>query len=84
MRNLNTYDQFLFESEINELKMSSYGIKELLEVIYRNWKDLEKSIRDDMGFRTFKDVIYFLRTGGLEEQMELENWVKSKGYELKR
>jgi len=84
MINLPEYDQFLFDEAINELKMTSYGIKALLEVIYRNWKDLEKEIRDEMGFRTFKDVIYFLRTGGLEEQLELENWVKSKGYEVKR
>lgn len=84
MKNLPEYNQFLFEDAISELKMSSYGIKQLLEVIYRNWDDLKKEIEDEMGMRTFKDVIYFLRTGGLEEQMELENWVKSKGYEVKR
>jgi hypothetical protein len=82
MRNLTTYDQFLIESEMNELKFTSVGVKELLDAIYKNWDKLKKDIDREMGMRTFKDVLYFIRTGMQEEQYELENWVKSKGIKV--
>jgi hypothetical protein len=82
MKNLNTYEQFLFEESISELKLTSAGVKELLSAIYNNWDKLEKDIRNDLGFRTFKDVIYDIRSGGLDTQLEIEDWVKSKGIKV--
>jgi len=82
MRNIPTFEDFLIESEMNELKFTSVGVKELLDAVYKNWDKLKKDIDREMGMRTFKDVLYFIRTGMQEEQYELENWVKSKGIKV--
>lgn len=76
------YDLFLFEEAMNELMISSAGIKELLSVIYQNWEKLRSDIKKEMGFSNFKDVVSFIKTGDREDQDELEDWVKSKGYQI--
>jgi sulfite reductase alpha subunit-like flavoprotein len=78
-KNIPTFEEFLIESEMNELKFTSYGVKGLLDAVYRNWDKLKKDIEREMGLRTFKDVLYFIQDGMQEEQYELESWVKSKG-----
>jgi hypothetical protein len=82
MKNLKTFEDFIFESELNELKLTSYGVKELLSAIYYNWDKLKTPLKNDMHFQAFKDIIGFLKSGDQEEQTRLENFVKKQGIEV--
>lgn len=87
-KHIPSFDEFLSEShidiekELNELKLTSAGVKELLSAIYYNWDILKSKFTGEFSFGSFKDILYFIRTGGQEEQRELENWVKSQGIEI--
>ena len=93
MKYIQTFESFLNESSddsnhkeletaLNELKLSSVGVKELLTAIYYNWDKIKDRIRDEYYFRTFKDVIAFMKSGDQEEQQHLENVVKGLGIEV--
>ena len=59
---------------VNELKLSSYGVKDLLKKIYDNQKLLPK-----LGFKNFKQVVDYIKYGDQEEQTELEDKLKKLG-----
>ena len=59
---------------MNELKLSSYGVKDVLKAILNRIDLLPK-----LGFDKFKDVIYYLKNGDQEEQRDLENQLKALG-----
>jgi hypothetical protein len=82
LKNLQSYDDFIFESELNELKLTSAGMKDLLAAIYYNWDNIKKTLGDEYYFRSFRDVIDYLKSGDQEEQTELENIVKRMGIEV--
>lgn len=62
------------ESIINELRLTSYGVKNLLKAI-NNRLDL----LPQLGFDKFKDVIHHLKYGDQEEQKELQDKLKELG-----
>lgn len=62
------------ESVINELKLTSHGVKDLLKAI-NNRLDL----LPQLGFDKFKDVIHYLKYGDQEEQKELQDKLKELG-----
>jgi hypothetical protein len=82
MKHIQTFDSYLLESQLNELKLTSYGVRELLSAIYYNWEKIKIQIKNDLHFRSFKDVIYYIKSGDQEEQKSLEKWVKSQGIEI--
>lgn len=59
---------------MNELKLTSYGVKDLLKAIFNRIDLLPK-----LGFDKFKDVIYYLKNGDQEEQGNLVRKLKSLG-----
>ena len=82
MKHIQTFDSYLLESQLNELKLTSYGVRELLSAIYYNWKKIKIQIKNDLHFRSFKDVIDYIKSRDQEEQQSLEKWVKSQGIEI--
>jgi hypothetical protein len=62
------------QESMNELKLSSYGVKDILKAIFNRIDLLPK-----LGFSKFKDVIYYLKDGDQEEQSALENKLKQLG-----
>ncbi len=90
MKHLHTFESFINESqldesllaELNEMRFTSAGVKELLTAIYYNWEKLKKSLKDEMYFNSFKDILDFMKTADQEEQSELESFVTSHGIEL--
>lgn len=62
---------------INELKLTSYGVKELLMAIFDHPEILPK-----LNFRKFRDVIEYLRNGDQEEQAALEQQVRDLGIKI--
>ena len=62
------------QETMNELKLSSYGVKDILKAIFNRIDLLPK-----LGFRKFKDVIYYLKDGDQEEQSALEDKLKQLG-----
>lgn len=75
MKHIHTFENFLFESEISEMMISSVGVKELLKKIYDNAK-LMKALH----FKTFKDVIDMVVTADKNELEELEKEIKELGF----
>jgi hypothetical protein len=67
---------------VNELKLSSYGVKELLSAIYYNWNKLKPALRQKMHFNSFKDIIAYIKSGDQEEQARLKAFVQSQGIEI--
>lgn len=59
---------------MNELRLTSYGVKDILKTILDRIDLLPK-----LGFDRFKDVIYYLKNGDIEEQKELEAKLKGLG-----
>jgi hypothetical protein len=84
MKHIHTFEDYLFESELNELKLTSVGVKELLTAIYYNWDKIKNKIKDEYYFNSFRDVIAFIKSGDQEEQQHLENVVKGLGIEVLR
>ncbi len=75
MKHLQSFNDFLFESEISEMKITSVGVKELLKKIYDDAKLMKA-----LGFKTFKDVIETILTAGQDEIQELEKEVEELGF----
>ena len=71
------------KENVNELTLSSVGIKEILKAILNKPEVITK-----LGFRKFKDIIEFLKDGDQQEQHELEQELKGLGvnvvYEAKK
>jgi hypothetical protein len=82
LENLPTYKDFIFESQLNELTLSSAGMKSLLHAIYYNWDKLKDKLKSEHYFKSFKDILDYLKSGDQEEQLELENFVKQMGIEI--
>ena len=80
------FNEFLIENEINkelfEMRFTSAGIKELLGAVFFNWDKLKTSMKKDMNFGSFKEVLDFIKHGDQEEQDELERFVKGAGIEI--
>jgi len=70
------------ESELNELALSSAGVQGLLHAIYYNWDDIKNKIQSQFYFKSFRDVLQFIKSGDQEEQKELEDAVKGMGIEI--
>jgi hypothetical protein len=82
MKNLISFEDFILESQLNELRLTSAGVKELIYAIYYNWDKLKSRLKDELYINTFKDVLDHIKSGDQDEQTELENWVKSQGIEI--
>jgi hypothetical protein len=68
-------DMIKYESlKIDELRLTSYGVKDLLKAV-NNRLDL----LPQLGFDKFKDVIHHLKYGDQEEQNELRDKLKELG-----
>jgi hypothetical protein len=72
----------LIEDELNELALTSTGVKGLLHAIYYNWDNIKDKIRSKFYFKSFRDVIEFIKSGDQEEQLELTNAVKQMGIDI--
>jgi hypothetical protein len=59
---------------VNELKLTSTGVKDILKAIFNRIDLLPK-----LGFRKFKDAIEYLKDADLEEQDALEDELKRLG-----
>lgn len=88
MKHVKLYEEFvetnLSESEIdflneieliNELSLKSVGVKSFLRVMYSNIDIVKK-----MGFRSFKDLVAYIKGNDLEDWDELRD--EAKGYGL--
>ena len=82
MKHVQNFDDYIFESELNELALTSAGVKELLYAIYYNWDKIKTKMKDDYYFRSFKDVIGYIKNGDQDDQIELENVVKGLGVDI--
>lgn len=67
---------------LNELALTSTGVKGLLHAIYYNWDTIKQHINAKLSLGSFRDVIQFLKSGDQEEQQELEIIVKERGIEV--
>lgn len=75
-------ESMITKHELNELALSSTGVQGLLHAIYYNWDKIKDKIESKFYFKSFRDVIQFIKSGDQEEQRELENAVKSFGIEI--
>jgi len=62
---------------LRELKFKSAGVKELLTTIFNN-----KQLLPKLGFKSFKDVLSYIKFGDQEEQNSLETKLKSLGVQV--
>ena len=60
--------------KINELKLTSYGVKSLLKAVFNRLDLLPK-----LGFDKFKDVIHHIKYGDQEEQEEIRSKLRQLG-----
>ena len=68
-------DMIKYESlEIDELKLTSYGVKDLLKAVLNRLDLLPQ-----LGFDKFTDVIHHLKYGDQEEQREIHDKLKELG-----
>ena len=82
MKKVQRFDDFVFESELNEMKFTSAGARELLTAIYYNWDKLKKDLKAEQFFNSFKEVMDYLKNGDQEEQDELEKFVKAHNVQI--
>ena len=82
MKHIHTFESFLNENELNELALTSTGVKGLLQAIYYNWDKIKDRVKTKYYMSSFRDVIAFIKSGGQEEQRELELIVKDLGIEV--
>ena len=75
MHNILTYEDFIFESQISEMKLSSFGIKEILKKIYDDAK-----LMKDLHFKNFKHAMEYILDCDEEEIDELRLEIKELGY----
>jgi hypothetical protein len=80
--NVLSFEHYVNESMLNELALSSAGVQGLLHAIYYNWDNIKDKIRDKFYFKSFRDVIQFIKSGDQEEQTELTNAVKQMGIDI--
>jgi hypothetical protein len=57
-------------------------MKSLLHAIYYNWDKLKDGLKSEHYFKSFKDILDYLKSGDQEEQTELENFVRGMGIEI--
>ena len=62
---------------LREMKFKSAGVKELLTTIFNH-----KELLPKLGFKSFKDVLSYIKFGDQEEQNELESKLKSLGVQV--
>lgn len=67
---------------VNELKLKSAGVKELLAAIYYNWDKLRGVMKRERYFNSFKDIVAYLKSGDQEEQQSLEKFVRAQGIKI--
>ena len=67
---------------VNELKLTSAGVKELLAAIYYNWDKLRGVMKRERYFNSFKDIVAYLKSGDQEEQQSLEKFVRAQGIKI--
>jgi hypothetical protein len=77
-----SFESYISESELNELALTSTGVKGLLQAIYYNWDQIKDRIKTKYYMSSFRDVIAFIKSGDQEEQKELEVIVKDLGIEI--
>lgn len=68
--------------EINEMRFTSAGVKELLSAFYTNWDRIGKAVKKELYFGDFKELMNFLKGGDQEEQDELRDWIQDKGIQV--
>jgi len=71
MKHLHTYKEFLFESTISEMKITSVGVKEILKKLYDDAK-LTKALH----FKNFRDALDSILGYSQTELEELETEIK--------
>lgn len=62
------------DEALNELSMSSVGVRDFLRAVYTNADVIKK-----LGFRSFKDLVGYIKTNDLEEWDELRDEAKELG-----
>ena len=62
------------DEALNELSLSSVGVKSFLKAMYTNADVIKK-----LGFGSFKDLVGYIKGGNIEEWDELRNEVKELG-----
>jgi len=67
---------------VNELKLTSAGVKELLAAIYYNWDKLRGVMKRERHFNSFKAIVAYLKSGDQEEQQSLEKFVRAQGIKI--
>lgn len=80
--NVLSFEDYMFEQELNELALTSAGVQGLIHAIYYNWDRIKNQMKEKHYFRSFRDVLEYIRSGDQEEQRELENTVKQMGVEI--
>jgi len=80
--NVLSFEDFMFEQELNELALTSAGVQGLIHAIYYNWDQIKNQMKEKHYFRSFRDVLEYIKGGDQEEQRELENTVKQMGVEI--
>ena len=68
--------------EINEMRFTSAGVKELLSAFYTNWDRIGKAVKKELYFGDFKELMNFLKGGDQEEQDQLRDWIQDKGIQV--
>ena len=77
-----SFESYISESELNELALTSVGVKGLLQAIYYNWDQIKDQIKSKYYMTSFRDIIAFIKGGDQEEQRELEVMVKDLGIDI--
>jgi hypothetical protein len=80
--NVLSFEHYVNEGMLNELALTSTGVKGLLQAIYYNWDQIKDRIKTKYYMSSFRDVIAFIKSGDQEEQKELEVIVKDLGIEI--
>lgn len=83
MKHIKLFEQFVKENNsesteldeaLNELSLSSVGVKSFLRAMYTNADAIKK-----LGFKSFKDLVAYVKTNDLQDWDELRAEVKELG-----
>jgi hypothetical protein len=78
LKHVKLFEEFVKESELdealNELSLSSAGVKSFLRAMYTNVDAIKK-----LGFSSFKDLVAYIKTNDLQDWDELRAEVKELG-----
>ena len=83
MKHIKLYEEFIKENNnesseldeaLNELSMSSVGVRSFLRAMYTNADVIKK-----LGFKSFKDLVAYVKTNDLQEWDELRAEVEELG-----